>query len=265
MSDQRKAPPPEENDAQEPPKYIVSYSAMMTILLAFFIMLNTIAQEREYGLKGAGLGAFTVSFVSSGLPGFLTGSTKPTSLGQPGGKWRPETDDTADGKTHVKDERLISSDDKDLESLLQQAVNTQKDVALPLAINPEGTLSPANKRQLASLAKTIRQTNSSILIRASMAYDEASDNPWSQAGQWALRVTEYLCEQEKVPHHRVIAVGCILPDELDEAGNRIRAQSSISVVIVPGTTSEDENAGQRTNLLTGKQTIIDKIINSTED
>ena len=36
---------------REAPKYIVAYSAMMTILLAFFIMLNSLATVQEGGLR----------------------------------------------------------------------------------------------------------------------------------------------------------------------------------------------------------------------
>ena len=114
--------PPESKN--EPPKYIVAYSAMMTILLAFFIMLNSLATVQEYGLKGAGLGLFRMSFNSLGLPGFLTGGRKPVGLNSPGGKHQPEAEITEGDEGKEQDGRLIEPDKRDIKDVLTAVLKT---------------------------------------------------------------------------------------------------------------------------------------------
>jgi len=266
VSENRKSPPSDEDKAQEPPKYIVSYSAMMTILLAFFIMLNNLAQEREYGLKGAGLGAFKANFVASGLPGFLVGSRTPNMLDHTGGKWRPATDAKAEGKTHEKQGRLISSDAKDLETLFQQAVSARRDVALPLAVSYGEELSAAAKRQLAALARNVLATRSRIMIRASLTPDEGGENPWGRASRWALRVANYLCEEEGVPPARVMAVARIVPRATeDESDDALSDRSSLGVVIVPAGAKGHGSEDERPSVLKNRPVLIQRAVENSEE
>ena len=198
--------PPESKN--EPPKYIVAYSAMMTILLAFFIMLNSLATVREYGLKGAGLGLFRMSFNSLGLPGFLTGGRKPVGLNSPGGKHQPEAEITEGDAGKEQDGRLIEPDKRDIKDMLTAVLKTHNRVVLPLDIRYGDRLNRESKKRLAEIARLIRQSDSEVLVCATIPQGSRGErHPWYDASMWALLVAKYLCHQGKVPAHRVTAIG----------------------------------------------------------
>jgi Membrane MotB of proton-channel complex MotA/MotB len=234
MSERHQNPPVEEKNAQEPPKYIVSYAAMMTILLAFFILLNNMATVREYGMKGAGLGAFKMSFVASGLPGFLTSSTDAMSFDAPGGKYRPEIEDDDEVEPAGKSARNIHSDDKNLDESRQELIATNKEVVWPLDVPYGHALTPAAKAHLRKLARMVRPTDRVILVRATLVDGEDGRYPWSGAINWALLIANYLKEEGKMPPHRVIAAGEVCSrDELKEGESDIDYQSRVGVLILP--------------------------------
>lgn len=54
--------------------YLVSFGDTMTALLAFFIVLNSLAKEQTGANMHSGTGSFVNAFSSSGQPGHLTGS-----------------------------------------------------------------------------------------------------------------------------------------------------------------------------------------------
>ena len=54
--------------------YLVSFGDTMTALLAFFIVLNSLAKEQTGANMHSGTGSFVNAFSSTGLPGHLSGS-----------------------------------------------------------------------------------------------------------------------------------------------------------------------------------------------
>jgi len=216
-----------EANPQEPPRYIVSYAAMMTILLAFFIMLNNLATVREYGLLGAGMGLFRMSFNSFGLPGFLSGARTPANLNEVGGKFVPEDDDRKeDGKK--PDNRLISPDKRDMKETLMGLLKTEERVALPLDIEYSRRLNQKSRNQLDALARLIRQRDADVMILASLPESMTdADDPWQEAGAWAMRVGRYLTRKGRVGRNRVITVGSVDYAEEEEGARR----PSIRVVL----------------------------------
>lgn len=67
-------------DKPKVPAYLVSFSDMMTILLTFFILLNTYASEKQAGFISDAIGSFRLAIEAMGLPGFLPADTKPVVL-----------------------------------------------------------------------------------------------------------------------------------------------------------------------------------------
>ena len=239
---------------------------MMTILLAFFILLNQMAQVRDYGLLGAGLGMFRMSFVASGLPGFLTGATNAGQLITPAGKYRPENGETSEDEDQGVDYdgRLIAVDGKDLKDSLQKAVKTREPVVLPLAITYGRELSDEAKRQLAILARTARGGDDKLMIQATVA-DSAVRRPWSAASAWALQVGRYLCDTEGIPHHRVIVVGRVRRAGDDAEGAR-KTEASIGAIVIPGSTRKG-GAGmeEESYMLDREKTVQHGIVSGSEE
>ncbi|QEF97640.1 flagellar motor protein MotD [Stieleria maiorica] len=69
MSKRKKQPPSVPSKA-----YLVSFGDTMTALLAFFIVLNSLAKEQTGANMHSGTGSFVNAFSSSGQPGHLSGS-----------------------------------------------------------------------------------------------------------------------------------------------------------------------------------------------
>jgi chemotaxis protein MotB len=59
-----------------PPAYMVSFCDMMTLILTFFILLVSMAKERQNGLLAAGVGSFIIAVESHGMPGIMSGAEK---------------------------------------------------------------------------------------------------------------------------------------------------------------------------------------------
>ncbi len=233
MSLNRKKPAESEGKSG-PPKYIVSYAAMMTILLAFFIMLNNLSTQREYGLKGSGLGVFRKSFNSLGLPGILPRSDKPVSLKKSGGKYIPADRGAVETGGKRYDGRLIKPEEYDLEETLMARLKTQEEVVLPLGMQPMEELSEASKERLASLARLIRRTDQTVVVRATMVGGDGAPHPWYDGSVWALRVAKYLCYEGGLAPERVTAVGCVAPPEEGATSAQKSEDATICLVLRPG-------------------------------
>ena len=240
--------PPESKN--EPPKYIVAYSAMMTILLAFFIMLNSLATVREYGLKGAGLGLFRMSFNSLGLPGFLTGGRKPVGLNSPGGKHQPEveTDEGEEGKE--QDGRLIEPDKRDIKDALTAVLETHNRMVLPLDIRYGDSLDREGKKRLAEIARLLRQSDSEILVCATIPRESRSArHPWYDASMWALLVAKHLCHTGNVPAHRLTAIGYAASpqgEQVADGGLRVPDSGDAPSSLIPHSSVGNPQCGEPT-------------------
>jgi flagellar motor protein MotB len=62
--------------------YLVSFGDTMTALLAFFIVINSLAKEQTGADMYSGTGSFVTAFSSSGLPGTLAGDRSSEMLQQ---------------------------------------------------------------------------------------------------------------------------------------------------------------------------------------
>ncbi len=70
MSKRNRKPPSKPSNA-----YLISFGDTMTAMLAFFIVLNTLAKEQTGANLHAGTGSFVTAINSMGLPGLFAGDT----------------------------------------------------------------------------------------------------------------------------------------------------------------------------------------------
>ena len=68
-----KKPKTIEDDSPGTPAWIVSFSDMVTLLLAFFVLLQTFAKERDPALFYQGQGSFRRAIAGMGIPDWLFG------------------------------------------------------------------------------------------------------------------------------------------------------------------------------------------------
>lgn len=209
MNDQR-ANTVEPEKKEGAPKYIVSYSAMVTILLAFFIMLNNLATVQECGLIGAGLGAFRKSFNSVGLPGVLPGSSSHKSFLWLGGKYVPE-ETTGETEGNPSADRLIDPPERDLEDTVNSMLKVESEVMLPLPQSAPGELNAETRARLASVARLIRRGDCNVHVCASMPEKGDLATAWRSASKWASEVGRYLRDREHIAPERIIVIGRLMP------------------------------------------------------
>ena len=69
MSRRKRKPPSKPSNG-----YLISFGDTMTAMLAFFIVLNTLAEEQTGANLHAGSGSFVTAISSMGLPGMFSGS-----------------------------------------------------------------------------------------------------------------------------------------------------------------------------------------------
>ncbi|MCR9119860.1 MAG: hypothetical protein NXI22_23235 [bacterium] len=89
-----------EREPDKPPSkaYLVSFGDTMTTLLAFFIVLNSLAEEQTGANLHAGTGSFVQALQSGGLPGgSTTHSRRAVQHNETGPQYIPEHDKKEDG------------------------------------------------------------------------------------------------------------------------------------------------------------------------
>ena len=225
------------------PKYIVSYSAMVTILLAFFIMLNNLATVQECGLIGAGLGAFRKSFNSVGLPGVLPGSSSHKSFLWLGGKYVPEeTTGETEGKPSTG--RLIDPPERDLENTVNSLLKVESEVMLPLPQSEPGALNAETRARLASVARLIRRGDCNVHVCASLPVEGEIGTAWRSASEWASEVGRYLRDQEHIASERIIVIGRLLPPPAEDEAPREPALGLVLQSRVAGDESFESSLGR---------------------
>jgi len=213
------------------PKYIVSYAAMMTILLAFFIMMNNLATVREYGLVGAGLGVFRESFNAHGLPGILPGSLRARKLAAECGKFVPQdVPENVEGRT--PDERLIEPPEQDLEEVLNALVRVEPEVGLPVPLEDPDRLDQRARERLSAIAAMVRSRPHQIHVQALLrGPTEPSREEWRRASASAYRVADYLCRHERIAQERLLVVSRAEPRDRTDRKEGASADIEIRLVL----------------------------------
>jgi flagellar motor protein MotB len=108
---------------QKVPGWIVSFTDMITLLLAFFVLLQAFARTRDPELFYQGQGSFLRAIKGFGLPAWLTGS-----------KYRPKrqysrvTHPTKEADNRIPHNQVLDAEDEDIRQIfhvLRRAIETQ--------------------------------------------------------------------------------------------------------------------------------------------
>ena len=208
-------PEPKKNGA---PAYIVSMSALWTILLSFFILMCTMAQEQEAGFIAAGTGSFVRELEAYGLPGLLKGTRNAFSFGtnRPVYSIRKEDTEPARASEGVGDRRVIKVPDKRLENL--DSLGSRKiRLRIPTSVKfkpGSSELDGQARRELDSVLKRIRNTICDITIEAYVDPDSSFAEPptdqrqaWILSARRARAITKYFHERGGIPYEQLMPVG----------------------------------------------------------
>ena len=160
----KKDPPKEET--QEVPGWIVSFSDMVTLLLAFFVLLQSFAKQQDPDLFFEGQGSFRRAIAGMGIPDWLFGKQDRPEFQH--AKLRHPVPEDPDNPTT---ERILSVEDEEIRlrfeqirsNLQHEISDVKEEVAHVEALRvtfraaSAGTLQPAEAKDLQRFAQRLKQ------------------------------------------------------------------------------------------------------------
>lgn len=216
MAPDRKPPPPPKDKGA--PAYIVSMSALWTIMLSFFIMMVTLSSEQECGFIAAGTGSFAQEIGSVGLRGMLSGTRNSFTFGTRRPNYAPteENLEPAEENEGIGDKRMLKQPDKhlqDMEKLKTRPVRMQ--IPIQVRFDPGGTkLNWRAVRELNFALGQIRNTPYVINIEAYVDVKASftpamttSDQAWMLSTLRAATIARYFHEKGGIPTRQLVPIG----------------------------------------------------------
>ncbi len=187
------------------PSYMVSFGDMMTLILCFFILLVSMAKERNFGMLAKGIGSFVVQLKSHGLTGVLSGAEKQEIFDQVRRRFNlpPEPDPKrrTDHDSASSRELLRASAVELLEP--HRETGTPRIAAFEAGL---ATLTESTRNYLDQLAPTMLPRRGQLLVLEGHATDAPPGVPdHVLALQRAQAVREYLLSEHEFPPKRVEA------------------------------------------------------------
>ena len=190
------------------PAYMMSYGDMMTLLLTFFVLLVSMAEEQLAGMVAAGTGSFVRALDSMGLPGILSGGRRPIRKGVlPPNFLFPERaiEVAPDGK--IPNPHLITPPNDRIRDATIDYLRQNKSVALPTEVGfrpHSAELTPASRKQLDSIGELAQQSLSYVAVEAHVAGPGAG---WALSALRASAVARYLHDRSGIAYSRIALAG----------------------------------------------------------
>jgi chemotaxis protein MotB len=164
----------EESGGEKVPIWIISFADMITLLLSFFVMLQTMAKEKSPELFQVGQGSFNRALAGLGIPDLLYG--KSPSTGRDYRKIKYPTEESE--VQNIPPNRVLDAEDEEIRKLfddLRKAVETDAFSSDEQLVDTRSTpicfgdgsaeLDDAARRYLSELAVDLRQNLSGQAIR----------------------------------------------------------------------------------------------------
>ena len=199
------------------PAYIVSFAALMTIMLTFFILLCTMANEQEYGLLGAGTGSFVLNINAFGLPGLLPGHRATIDLGpgRPGFVPLSGAVQASDGSdADVIYRRVILIEPIRLPRALADYFKKEKELHIWVYVDfkpGSADLSQEGRRRLWPLLTRIRMMRYHLRVEAhadgAFSFNDIYANAWELSAARAAAVVRYFHQAGGMSYGRMRPIG----------------------------------------------------------
>lgn len=202
------------------PLWLVSFGDMMTNALTFFILMVSMAHQRDYGLIARGLGSFVVALKSHGLPGMMSEDEKVAIFNEFRVRFNlpPEEDP-------LRRETMMNASDMELvRAAAAQALRPHEELFQPAVAAFEAgsaELSPASRRYLDRLAETLRPGRGQLLVLEGHGLEApGAPNDQQLALARSRAVREYLLKEHEFSADRVEARSWFIEVEPAGAGTR---------------------------------------------
>ena len=193
--------------------YLISFGDTMTALLAFFIVLNSLAEEQSGANLHRGTGSFVQALQSMGLPGFFQGDNSPQSvqLEEWGPLYLPASESNepgpgGDGSDEMDRRRIIDFEIESYHRFLNEiarlhTTDTLPDVVAEVTFDDLQTVPAAAPLLGAGLRESLRQiapqihqttTRVEIVVWATTPSASAWERAVSQANQIRQEAIRFL-------------------------------------------------------------------------
>ncbi len=211
------------------PAYMVSFGDMMTLILTFFILLVSMAEEQNEGLMAKGLGSFAVAINSYGLSGIMSEQAKAELFDDFRRRFNlpPEED---------PEQRAADFDDASRKELvraeLAEGLEPHHELFQPMIATfstGSAELDEASRGYIDRLAATFRPVKGQTLLLEGHASDGGADRTWL-AYRRAAAVRQYLIDEHRFQPSWVEARAWI--EELQAGG--LSTRSVDARLLTPG-------------------------------
>jgi flagellar motor protein MotB len=198
-------PPPPKEQGEKVPIWIVSFADMITLLLSFFVMLQTMSHSRDGTLFGVAQDSFRRSIIGFGIPDLILGKPPITNFDYR--KLKYPTEETHE--PNIPPGRIIDAEDEDIRQsfarMRKQMESSSSNLSerlvqslqTPIRFDTGSFVLDSRSRQyLQELSADLKQSMAGRKIRiyvVSAARDGAEDKErWLLAASRAGQVEEYL-------------------------------------------------------------------------
>ena len=186
---------------------MVSFGDMMTLILCFFILLVSLASERDYGLLAKGVGSFIVAVKSHGLTGTLDANEEMMIFENVRRRFHlPPEEDPDRREAHIDASQFELVRAKAMEALKPHLELRQPEIAVFAQDSAE--ITAESKQHIDRLASTLRPGPGQSLVLEGHARDAGTrfqrNNAWLATSR-AEEVRKYLIDEHGYKPDRVVA------------------------------------------------------------